>query len=141
MRVPTTTAAGPVASSTQDMIDTEFSHNIRTNFSGHVNDITGGIAAGAGLAATVSDLIPGVGTAVGIGFGAIGLAADAVKTVGDCGTGLGDDSCTGDLASDTLAAASFGTAQGAGSFSEIGRIGGDVLGNINDGLSVGGYYG
>ena len=36
MRVPTTTATGPVASFTQDEIDTEFSHIIWTNFSGQL---------------------------------------------------------------------------------------------------------
>lgn len=37
MRVPATTATGPVADLTQDQIDAEFSHIIRTNFSGQVN--------------------------------------------------------------------------------------------------------
>ena len=37
MRVPATTATGPVADLTQDQIDAEFSHIIRTNFSGQVS--------------------------------------------------------------------------------------------------------
>lgn len=36
MRVPTTTAAGPVATFTQDQIDTEFSRIVWTNFSGQL---------------------------------------------------------------------------------------------------------
>lgn len=36
MRVPATTASGPVATMTPDQIDTEFSHIIRTNFSGQL---------------------------------------------------------------------------------------------------------
>ena len=38
MRVATTTEAGPVATLTQDQINTEFSHIIRTNFSGQLTD-------------------------------------------------------------------------------------------------------